>query len=272
MPLAAAIQMVSGDDLRANLDQAARLIAESADAGAQLAVLPENFAFMGENESAKLAVAETAGQGPIQDFLAAQATRHGLWLVGGTLPLRADTDEGRAYASCLVYDPAGTRRARYDKIHLFDVGIPGRSEDYAESRSTLAGADTVVLDTPLGRLGLAVCYDLRFPELFRRLADAEAEIVALPSAFTASTGEAHWEILARARAIEGLCYVIAPDQGGAHPGGRKTWGDSLIVDPWGQVLKRLPKGPGVVLGDIDLAHLRKTRERFPVLGHRRLKP
>jgi nitrilase len=271
-PRAAAIQMVSGDDLRANLDAAAHLLAEAAAAGARLAVLPENFALMGATEAAKLAVAETPGNGPIQEFLAEQAARHRLWLVGGTLPLREPPDSDRAYASCLVYDDAGRLRARYDKIHLFDVGLPGSQESYAESRSTLAGTDTVVLDTPFGRLGLAVCYDLRFPELFRRLAGEDAEVVAVPSAFTATTGRAHWDVLLRARAIENLCYLIAPDQGGTHPGGRETWGDSLIVDPWGQVPKRLPSGPGVVLGEIDLARLRQTRERFPVLQHRRLTP
>jgi nitrilase len=160
--------------------------------------------------------------------------------------------------------------ARYDKIHLFDVHIPGSQESYAESRSTLAGSDTVILDTPLGRLGLAVCYDLRFPELFRRLARQSAEIIALPSAFTAATGRAHWEVLLRARAVENLCYVIAPDQGGTHAGKRETWGDSMIVDPWGEVLNRLSRGPGVVLGEIDLMRLRQTRERFPALQHRRL--
>jgi deaminated glutathione amidase len=271
MPIAAAIQMVSGADLRTNLDQAASLIAKAAARGAQLAVLPENFALMGAGDEAKLAVAEAAGSGPIQDFLAQQAKQHRLWLVGGTVPLRGKADATRAYASCLVYDADGRQAARFDKIHLFDVHIPGRDESYAESRSTLAGEDIVVLDTPLGRLGLAVCYDLRFPELFRRMADQNAEIIALPSAFTAATGRAHWEVLLRARAVENLCYVIAPDQGGTHPGGRETWGDSLIVDAWGQVLSRLVRGPGVVMGEIDLLRLRQTRERFPALQHRRLK-
>lgn len=270
MALAAALQMVSGPDLQANLEQAASLIAEAAAGGAQLAVLPENFALMGTGDEAKLAVAELPGAGPIQDFLAQQSERHRLWLVGGTMPLRAGPGATRAYASCLVFDAQGQQVARFDKIHLFDVHIPGRDESYAESNSTLAGEGVVVLETPLGRLGLAVCYDLRFPELFRRMADQDVEIIALPSAFTAATGRAHWDVLLRARAIENLSYVIAPDQGGTHPGGRETWGDSLIVDPWGQVLNRLARGPGVVLGEIDLARLRQTRERFPVLQHRRL--
>lgn len=270
MTTVAAIQMVSGAELDANLAQAAGLIAEAATAGAQLVVLPENFALFGAGDAAKLAVAEPAGSGPIQDFLSAQAARHQLWLVGGTIPLHADAPN-RAYASCLVFDAAGQPRARYDKIHLFDVAIPGRDERYAESDSTQAGTEVVVLDTPAGRLGLAVCYDLRFPELFRRMADAGAELVALPSAFTAATGRAHWELLLRARAVENLCYVIAPDQGGVHPGGRETWGDSLVASPWGEVLARRAQGPGVVLAEIDLAQLRQTRAGFPALQHRRLK-
>jgi nitrilase len=271
MSKVAAIQMVSGADRGANFEQAARLLGQAAAQGAQLAVLPENFALMGIGDEAKLAVAERLGRGPIQDFLAQQARRHQLWLVGGTLPLQDDLEASRAYASCLVHDPQGRQVARFDKIHLFDVGIPGRDECYAESRSTRPGGDVTVLDTPFGRLGLAVCYDLRFPELFRRLAEQGAEIIALPSAFTAATGRAHWEVLLRARAIENLCYVIASNQGGAHPGGRETWGDSLIADPWGQVLNRLPQGPGVVLAEVDLPGLRRTRERFPALQHRRLK-
>jgi deaminated glutathione amidase len=266
----AAIQMVSGADVDANLAQAAALIAQATARGAQLAVLPENFALMGVGDAAKLAVAEAPGAGPIQDFLAQQARAHRLWLVGGTVPLRDARASTRAYASCLLHDPGGALAARFDKIHLFDVGIPGREEHYAESRSTIAGDAVTVVDTPLGRLGLAVCYDLRFPELFRRMADQGVEIIALPSAFTAATGRAHWEVLLRARAIENLCYLVAPNQGGRHPDGRETWGDSLIVDPWGEVLDRLPQGPGVVLGDIDLARLRATRERFPALQHRRL--
>jgi deaminated glutathione amidase len=270
MSRVAAIQMVSGADLDANLAQASALIADAAARGAQLAVLPENFALMGAGDEAKLAVAEAPDGGPIQEVLEQQARANRLWLVGGTVPLRDAHEATRAYASCLLYDAEGRRAARFDKIHLFDVGIPGREEHYAESRSTIAGDAVTVVDTPLGRLGLAVCYDLRFPELFRRMADQGVEIIALPSAFTAATGRAHWEVLLRARAIENLCYLVAPNQGGRHPGGRETWGDSLVVDPWGAVLDRLPQGPGVVLGEIDLARLRATRERFPALQHRRL--
>lgn len=271
MALAAAIQMVSGAELERNFDQAAGLLRQAAQAGAKLAVLPENFAFMGAGDSAKLSVAELSGEGPIQAFLSAQARELHMWIVGGTVPLRTADDAMRAYASCLVFNDEGRLAVRFDKLHLFDVRIPGREESYEESRCTLAGDAVYVIDSPVGRLGLAVCYDLRFPELFRRLADEAVEVIALPSAFTATTGRAHWEVLLRARAIENLSYVIAPDQGGEHPGGRETWGDSLIVDPWGQVLKRLARGPGFVLADIDLARLRDVRERFPALRHRRLK-
>jgi len=268
----AAIQMVSGADVQRNLAEAEGLLAQAAASGARLAVLPENFAFMGDGDAAKLAIAETPGAGPIQEFLSTQARRHGLWLLGGTLPLRADkTGEARAYASALLFDADGRQVSRFDKWHLFDVHIPERDEHYEESRSTLAGDAIRVLDTPIGRIGLAVCYDLRFPELFRRMADEQVEILALPSAFTAATGRAHWEVLLRARAIENLSYVIAPNQGGRHENGRETWGDSMIVDPWGQVLARLASGAGVVTAGINLATLRATRARFPVLQHRKLK-
>lgn len=270
MARAAVIQMVSGTDLHANLEQASALLAQAAAAGAGLAVLPENFALMGAGDAAKLAVAEPAGSGPIQDFLSAQALRHRLWIVGGTVPLIERENTGRAFASCLVYDDHGRPAARFDKIHLFDVNIPGRDETYSESASTVAGEEVVVLDSPVGRLGLAVCYDLRFPELFRRMLTQRVQVIALPSAFTAATGRAHWEILLRARAIENLCFVLAPNQGGTHVGGRETWGDSLIVDPWGQVLDRLAQGPGVVLADIDLERQDQTRQVFPALQHRRL--
>lgn len=270
---AAAIQMVSGADVQRNLAEAERLLTQAAAAGAVLAVLPENFAFMGASDEAKLAIAETPGAGPIQEFLATQARKLSLWLLGGTLPLRtsAKTGESGAYASALLFNADGQQVSRFDKWHLFDVHIPERDERYEESRSTLAGDSLQVLDTPVGRLGLAVCYDLRFPELFRRMADEQVEVIALPSAFTAATGRAHWEVLLRARAIENLSYVIAPNQGGLHENGRETWGDSMIVDPWGQVLTRLPRGAGVVTAEINLATLRATRARFPALQHRKVK-
>lgn len=266
----AAIQMVSNDQVAVNLAAAGRLLAAAADAGAALAVLPENFAYFGRHEADKSAIAEDDGDGRIQAFLAETAARHRLWIVGGTVPLRAPGNSGRSYGACPVYDAEGRRAARFDKIHLFDVAIPDTAEQYKESAGTVPGSKPVTVDTPLGRLGLSVCYDLRFPELYRAYAAAGAELLAVPSAFTAVTGRAHWEVLVRARAIENLCTVIAPNQGGRHPGGRETWGDSLVVDPWGRVLDRVASGPGIAVGTVDRDALRRTRERFPVLEHRRL--
>ena len=267
-PLAAAVQMVSSDDLDANLRTAGALIQSAAEAGARLIVLPENFAYMGKTEAHKLQIAETPGDGPAQAFLAEQAAHFGVWLVGGTVAIAAD--DGRAWASCLVFDDQGRQVARFDKIHLFDVGVPDSDESYLESDSTRPGDTARVIDTPLGRLGLTVCYDLRFPELYRALSADGAELVVVPSAFTQATGRAHWETLVRARAIENLCYVIAPNQGGKHASGRTTYGDSMVVDPWGRILDRVPEGPGVALGEIDLDHQQRIRERFPALSHRRL--
>lgn len=266
----AAIQMVSNDEVAVNLAAAGRLLAAAVDAGAALAVLPENFAYLGPREADKNAIAEEDGKGRIQDFLAETARRHGIWLVGGTIPLRAPGESDRSYAASLVYDADGRRVARYNKMHLFDVGVPDTEEQYRESASSVPGGEPVTVDTPLGKLGLSVCYDLRFPELYRSYAAAGAELLAVPSAFTATTGRAHWEVLVRARAMENLCTVIAPNQGGRHPGGRETWGDSLVVDPWGRILDRVASGPGIAIGEVDREALRGTRERFPVLRHRRL--
>jgi predicted amidohydrolase len=264
----AALQMCSGPDVGANLAQAQRLIAEAAARGAKLAVLPENFALMGRNERDKLAVAEREGEGPIQAFLAEQARRHGLWLVGGTIGLRG-SDPERVRAACLLYSDRGERVARYDKIHLFDVEV-GEREAYRESATLEPGAEPVLVDTPVGRLGLAVCYDLRFPELFRRLAGQGMQLLALPAAFTATTGAAHWEVLLRARAIENLCYVVASAQGGMHANGRATYGHSMVIDPWGKVLAELGTEPGTADAAIDPAELAQLRERFPALSHRRM--
>ncbi|MDZ7750935.1 MAG: carbon-nitrogen hydrolase family protein [Gammaproteobacteria bacterium] len=269
MPRVAAIQIAAGPILAANLDEAKRRIAEAAAAGAGLVVLPENFALMGEQEADKLAVAETDGDGPIQTFLAEQAARHGIWLVGGTIPM-ATPRPGRVRAASLVYNHQGTRVARYDKIHMFDVTVDADSgEVYVESETTEPGERAVVVDTPFGRLGLAVCYDLRFPELFRYLVARGMEILALPAAFTAATGKAHWGMLLRARAVENLCYVVAAAQGGFHVGGRETYGHSMVVDPWGAVLAEMERGRGVVSADIDLDRLRELRQRFPALQHQR---
>lgn len=269
MNLVAAIQMASGPNLQANLAEAERLIAEAAKAGARLVVLPENFALMGMSEKDVLKIREDDGGGPLQDFLAAQARQHGIWLVGGTIPLRV-TDSDRVRAACLLFDDQGKPVARYDKIHLFDVTLEESGESYNESATFQHGSEIVVVDTPVGKLGLAVCYDLRFPELFRGMLDRGVEIVALPAAFTAITGKAHWESLIRARAIENLIYVVTAAQGGYHVSGRETYGDSMVVDPWGTVLNRLPRGSGVVLGKVDLDRLHSTRRSFPTIAHRRL--
>lgn len=263
----AAIQMVSGADRDINLAAAGDQLRQAAEAGTHMAVLPENFAFMGKRESDKLAIAEEDGSGPIQDFLANTAAKYGLWLVGGTTALKSDEDR-RSTASCLVYDDTGQRVARYDKIHLFDVDVPDNGQQYTESAAYVPGSQIVTVDTPLGRLGLSVCYDLRFPELYRAMSAQGAEILVAPSAFTAATGRAHWDLLTRTRAVENLCYMIAPDQGGVHANGRETFGHSQIVDPWGRVLDRVTSGPGLAIADFDSAGLAETRQRFPCLAHR----
>jgi predicted amidohydrolase len=264
----AAVQMASGPNVSANLMEAGRLIALAArDHGAKLVVLPENFALVGLSEKDKVKIRETEGSGPIQDFLANQAAKHGVWLVGGTIPLEAQ-DPNKVRAGCLLFDTRGRRMARYDKIHLFDVHITETGENYAESQTIEHGTRAVVADTPFGKLGLAVCYDLRFPELFRVMLEQGMEILAVPAAFTAVTGMAHWELLVRARAVENLCYVIAAAQGGYHASGRETHGDSMIVDPWGMVLDRLTRGSGVVSADIEKARLKSIRRNFPAIKHR----
>jgi nitrilase len=269
MTKVAAIQMASGPNVNANLIEAERLISMAAEAGAQLVVLPENFAIMGVSETDKVKIREADGQGPIQDFLAEQSAKHKLWLVGGTIPLEADV-ANKVRGACLLFDDQGQRVARYDKIHLFDVSLPESDENYIESETIEHGDQIKVVDTPFGRLGLAACYDLRFPELFRQMLDQDVQIIVLPSAFTAITGNAHWEILVRARAVENLCYVIAAAQGGYHIGGRETYGDSMIVNPWGTVLDRLPNGSGFVVAELDMDYLESTRRNFPVLEHRKL--
>ncbi|RPI16960.1 MAG: carbon-nitrogen hydrolase family protein [Lysobacterales bacterium] len=267
MTSVAAIQMTSSADVGGNLATAERLLGEARGRGATVAALPENFAFMGLDEADKFRIAEEEGDGPIQRALGAVARGLGLWIVAGTVPLRVP-GERRLAAACLVYDSTGRCVARYDKIHLFDVEIPGRCERYQESASVRPGREPVCVDTPAGRLGLAVCYDVRFPELFRRLLDLGAEWYCLPAAFTAPTGRAHWETLLRARAIENLCHVVAPAQSGFHDNGRETHGDSMIVDCWGRVTARLPRGTGVVVGAIDLVRQREVRQNFPSISHR----
>ncbi len=263
----AALQMTSGPDVAANLATAGTLLAAAAGAGARLAVLPENFAFVGLGDADKRKVGEAEGSGPIQDFLGNTARSLRLWIVGGTVPLKVP-GEGRVAAASLVFDDAGRAVARYDKIHLFDVDLPGRREYYRESADIAPGNEPIVVETPVGKLGLAVCYDMRFPELFRRLSAAGAQLLSVPSAFTAPTGRAHWETLLRARAIENLCYVIASAQSGIHPNGRETYGDTLIVDYWGRVLRRKPRGHGFVVCEVDLNRQAEARAAFPALRHR----
>jgi nitrilase len=264
----AAIQMTSGHIVAENLRHAAELLREAKDLGAEIACLPENFSFMGLKDPDKLAVAEPDGDGMVQSFLSDSARKLNMWILGGTIAIRGDAT--RVANASLLIDARGKRVARYDKIHLFDVTIPGRDEQYRESSHVVAGSEPQIADTPAGRLGMSVCYDMRFPELYRELVTQGAEWLAMPAAFTVPTGRAHWETLLRARAIENLCYVVAPAQWGMHSSGRETFGDSLIIDYWGQVLTRLVKGAGVIIADIDLASQAETRARFPALDNRRL--
>ena len=259
----AAVQMVSEPSVEANLAAAGELVAEAAERGAKFVVLPEWFCLMGRTERDKLAIREADGDGPIQAFLARTAAKHRAWVIAGTVPLPA-RDAERVRNSSLVYDDAGRRVARYDKIHLFD--FTGESEEYRESRTIEPGDTPVAIDSPFGRIALSICYDVRFPELYRRL--APMDLITVPSAFTATTGAAHWDILVRARAVENLAWAIAPAQGGHHLNGRRTHGHTMIVDPWGKVLARLDHGPGVVVAEIDPSYRDEVRRRLPALTHR----
>jgi len=259
----AAVQMVSGEDVAANLDTVARLVRFAAERGARLVLLPEYWPVLSSDERRKLAVAEPAGEGPLQRFLADLARDESVWLVAGTIPITTGDPE-HVRNTCLVFDDRGRQVARYDKIHLFNLSLG--AESFCESSTIEAGAEPVGVATPLGRVALSVCYDLRFPELYRRL--LPFDVLCMPAAFTATTGRAHWEVLLRARAIENQCYVLAAGQGGTHPGGRRTHGHSMIVDPWGDVLDLLPEGPGVVMADIDPARLQQVRRDLPALANR----
>ncbi len=258
--------MVSTDNVDANLAQAAGLISDAVEQGAQFALLPEYFPIMSDDETAKIGIGETPGKGPIQDFLAGQARDNGLWLMAGTFSLQSD-EAARVYNSCLLFNPDGHCTHRYDKIHLFDVQVDDE-DAYNESDTIVPGNGTVVAETPLGNIGMTVCYDLRFPELYRELSGQQAEIMTVPSAFTYATGKRHWELFLRARAVENLCFVIASNQGGQNTETRRTWGHSMIIDPWGDVLCSLEEGPGVACADIDLARVRELRQSFPALEHR----
>ena len=258
--------MVSAAEVDTNLRAAERLIAEAAAAGARLAALPENFYVVGRHEADKVKVREPDGKGPIQDFLADAARRYRIWLLGGTAPIET-ADAGRILSASLLFDDAGRRVARYDKMHLFRFD-GGGDQRYDEARTVAPGERVIAARTPFGRLALSICYDVRFPELYRAL--GEFDVMFLPSAFTVPTGRAHWEILLRARAIENQAYVVAPAQGGLHASGRRTYGHTMIVDPWGEVLAVQPEGEGVVLADIDPDKLREVRGSLPALANRRL--
>ncbi len=268
----AAVQMVSTPDVSRNLEAAARLVARAAGDGAQLVGLPENFCFLGRRDVDKLAVAEMPGDGPIQRALSEAARAHGVWLVGGTLPMRMDPLADRVRNTCLVFGPDGALAARYDKIHLF--AFDNGREKYDEGRVLEHGSEPVSFLAGALRVGLSVCYDVRFPELYRALAFAPGQppcdLMCVPSAFTVPTGQAHWELLLRARAVENQCYVIAPAQGGAHENGRRTWGHTMIVDPWGDVLAQHEEGEGIVTATIEAGRLTQVRAQLPALAHRRL--
>lgn len=261
----AAIQMASGPNVTGNLSEARRLIAKAAEQGARLVVLPEFFAIMGMTEQDKVAVREQPGAGPIQTFLSETARQFKVWLVGGSIPLAASVPD-KVLNSCLVFDDQGVQVARYDKIHLFNLSLG--NESYDEAKTIEPGDKVVVVDSPFGRIGLAVCYDLRFPELFRAMKDVD--IIVLPAAFTETTGKMHWEILVRARAIENLAYVIASAQGGYHVNGRETHGNSMIIGPWGRILDRLPRGSGVVIAEVNPSYQTSLRTGLPALEHRTL--
>jgi nitrilase len=264
----AAIQTVSGPEVVANLARAEALIADAVTVGARLVALPEYFALMTGDDSARTRVCEREGSGPIQDFLSETAARHGLWIIGGTLPLAADAPD-KTRNAVLVFDDRGNRVVRYDKIHLF--GFSRGAECYHEAATIEPGTRLTCFDSPAGRVGLAVCYDLRFPELFRAM--GKVDLIVLPAAFTHTTGQAHWEVLLRARAIENQCYLLAAAQGGMHPHGRRTWGHSMIVDPWGEVLAcRRPDGAGVVSAMLDPGRIADVRQNLPALDHRRTEP
>jgi nitrilase len=261
----AAVQMVSTPVVEENFAAARRLIADAARQGAQLVLLPEYWPIMGMQEADKVAHAEQFDAGPIQKFMSEIAREHRIWLIGGTLPMAAQESD-KVLNTMMVYNPDGEHVVRYDKIHLFSF-VKGE-ESYDEARTIVHGSKVATFEAPFGRVGLSVCYDLRFPELYRAMGDCT--LIVMPAAFTYTTGKAHWEILLRARAIENQCYVLAAAQGGKHPNGRRTWGHSMLVDPWGEIKAVLPEGEGVVIGDIEAQHLQRVRESLPALKHRKL--
>lgn len=267
----AVIQMNSSEDVAANLGLADRLLGDASKDGCMLAALPENFAFMPLRGKDKASIAEAPGEGSIQSFLKDASQRYGMWIVGGSIPLISpEIAAERVYGACPVYDAAGVQRGLYRKIHLFDVNLSESNESYRESRSMFPGEDIVTVDTPCGRVGLTICYDVRFPELYRQLVDEGATLFSVPAAFTMTTGAAHWHTLLRARAIENLAYVIAPGQYGEHSNGHSTYGHSLIIDPWGRILAEASDGDCYVAADIDPKLAERLRGEFPALSNRRL--
>ena len=270
MTYVAAIQMVSTDTVGKNLELTGKLIEEAAAKKAKLITLPENFPLMGKHDEDRLAITETFNDGPLQLFLSEQSKRYKVWLLGGTIPLVSDNPE-KVFATSLLFNPNGECIARYDKIHLFDVVLDENDgESYRESKTFKSGNDIVVAQTEIGNIGLSVCYDLRFPEMYRIMHNESVQIITAPSAFTATTGKAHWETLLKTRAIENLCYLIASNQGGVHANGRETWGHSMIVDPWGEILAEVKEETGIAIAKIDIEKQTNLRKRFPVLTHRKL--
>ncbi len=261
----AAIQMVSAPDLATNLATAERLIDQAAAEGAQLVSLPEYFVQMGLRETDKFEIAEEFGHGPIQEMLSAKARQYGIWVAGGSIPIKTQ-DPAKVTNTALLFNPQGEVLARYDKMHLFSYQDGTRNLD--EGRTMVPGKERVMADTPFGRIGLSICYDLRFPELYRAM--GEVNLILVPSAFTVPTGSAHWSVLLRARAIENQCYVLAAAQGGTHVNGRQTYGHSMLIDPWGEVVSVLPQGEGVVMGEMDLERLMSVRHNLQALLHRRM--
>ena len=266
----AAVQMIATPEWARNRDAAARLVAQAATAGAQLVVLPEYFCLMGQNDGDKLALAEAAGDGQIQRFLSETARQHGVWLVGGTLPVSRSATQ--ALNRCCVFAPDGHEATHYDKVHLF--GFDNGKERYDEGATLFAGSKPVAFDATAGgetlRVGLSICYDLRFPELYRALMNPPCDLICVPAAFTHTTGEKHWEVLLRARAIENQCYVLASAQGGKHENGRRTWGHSMVIGPWGEVISVLPEGEGFVIADVSRERIGQVRAQLPALQHRKL--
>lgn len=259
----AGIQMASGPNVAANLSEAEKLIEIAVEQGAKLVALPEYFAIMGMKDTDKVKVAEKEGSGPIQEFLSNIAKKHEIWVVGGSIPLQSEQQE-KIYNACMVYNDQGQLVARYNKIHLFGLSLG--NETYHEEKTITPGKQVVTVDSPFGKIGLSICYDLRFPELYRTM--GEVDLILIPAAFTETTGKAHWESLVRSRAIENLCYVLAPAQGGYHTSGRETHGNSMVVDPWGVVLDRLPRGSGVVIASMNRDYQSSLRKSLPALQNK----